>query len=130
MTSTTFSTISSSTTASSTDTSGASTKDNDSSGNTPVGAIVGGVVGGVAGLALIGLGLFLFFKRSRQAQKSPDKNAPELKSTQEKLLTHFDGVQSNSQGGTVLEAPGDVAGPRYELSGAPINATGARYELS
>ncbi|KAL6890036.1 hypothetical protein GGI43DRAFT_416226 [Trichoderma evansii] len=115
--------------ASSADRSGTSTTsttpthstDNKSSDNTPVGAIVGGVVGGVAGLALVGLGLFLFFKRSRRRQKRGDESTPEMKSTQE---------QSLKQGGTVLEAPGDVASPRYELSGAPVNPAEARYELS
>lgn len=95
-----------------------------------VGAIAGGVVGGVVGLALIGLGFFFFARRSRQAQKPLDKNTSEQKSTQEVLLKHFNGPHSIPQDGTVLEAPGDVASPRYELSGAPANHTETRYELS
>lgn len=95
-----------------------------------VGAIAGGVVGGVVGLALIGLGFFFFARRSRQARKPLDKNASDQKSTQEVLLKHFNGTHSVPQDGTVLEAPGDVASPRYELSGAPANHTETRYELS
>ncbi|UKZ54386.1 hypothetical protein TrVGV298_008194 [Trichoderma virens] len=134
---TTSSTATQSTTASSADLSGTSatstaptpSTDNNSSGNTPVGAIAGGVVGGVVGLALIGLGLFLFFKRSRQRQKSLDQSMPELKSIQEELPKGFNGAHPILQGGTVLEAPGDVASHRYELSGAPANTTETRYEL-
>lgn len=104
--------------------------DNESSGKTPVGAIAGGVVGGVAGLALIGLVLFLFFKRSRQVQNPLDENTPEVKLAQEELLKHFNSAHPIPQDETVLEAPGDVANPRYELSGAPVNHTKTRYELS
>lgn len=137
-TSSTFSKTTQSATTSPTDKSGTSTPsttptdstDNKSSGNTPVGAIVGGVVGGVAGLALVGLGLFLFFKRSRKRQESRDKSTPELKSLQEQSLKGFNGVHLIPQSGTVLEAPGDVASPRYELSGASVNPAETRYELS
>jgi hypothetical protein len=95
-----------------------------------VGAIAGGVVGGVVGLALVGLGFFFVVRRSRKTQKSLDENTSEQKSTQEVLLKHFSGPQTTPQDGTVLEAPGDVASPRYELSGAPVNHTEPRYELS
>lgn len=129
---TTVSTSTRSTTASSSGISGAPTApsaDNGSSQNTPVGAIAGGVVGGVAGLALIGLGLFLFFKRSRQARKSQDENTTELKSTREELLKGFNGAHSTTQDGTVHEAPGDMEIPRYELSGAQVNSAETRHEL-
>jgi ATP-dependent Zn protease len=127
---TTFSTTTQSTTASSTETSATSTLTSVEKESVPVGAIAGGVVGGVVGLALIGLGLFLFLRRSRQAQKSLDENTLAQKSTQEVLLKHYNGPHTIPQDGTVLEALGDVASPRYELSGAPVNSTGTRHELS
>ncbi|KAM0518862.1 hypothetical protein ACHAPE_003852 [Trichoderma viride] len=95
-----------------------------------VGAIAGGVVGGVVGLALVGLGFFFIVRRSRKAQKSLNENTSEQKSTQQVLLKHFSGPQTIPQDGTVLEALGDVARPRYELFGAPANHTEPRYELS
>ncbi|PTB36169.1 uncharacterized protein TrAFT101_000136 [Trichoderma asperellum] len=136
-TSTTSSTATQSTTASSADSSGASatstnptsSTDTKSSGNTPVGAIAGGVVGGAAGLALIGLGLFLFFKRSRQRHKSLDQSMPELKPIQEQSSKGYTDAHPIPQDGSILEAPGDVARERYELSGAPVNTTETRYEL-
>ncbi|EHK43624.1 hypothetical protein TRIATDRAFT_137486 [Trichoderma atroviride IMI 206040] len=126
---TTSSTTTQSTTATSTDTSGASDSTSVKKDSVHVGAIAGGVVGGVIGLALIGLGFFFFVRRSRQA-KSLDKNKSEQKSTQEELLKQYNGPHPIPPDGTVLEAPGDVASPRYELSGAPVNPTGTRYELS
>ncbi|KAK1252057.1 hypothetical protein MKX08_003244 [Trichoderma sp. CBMAI-0020] len=124
------STTTQSTTTTSTDTSGTSDLTSVETESVNVGAIAGGVVGGVAGLALIGLGFFFFVRRSRQAQKSLEKRKSEQKSTQEELLKHYNGPHPIPPGGTVLEAPGDVASPRYELSGAPVNPTETRYELS
>lgn len=107
--------------SSATHSAGASTATSSSS-KSNAGPIAGGVVGGVAGLALIGLGIFLFRRRRQQASAAElaaghnlvEKDGSAVKTNNEMLAdTQYVGPPAELPGGVGMYEPQELSPANY-----------------